>query len=294
MTTTVNDVIDLIQAQLQGFNNDPPMYGATTTTMNVGDMTVGLSLPAQCQPQGLIEIDDELMHVLSWNDQTATASIAPWGRAQGGTTAAMHAIGSKVTVNPRYPRRRVLQAMNATLNACSPPLFGVTTGELTAAPLVWEYALPTNTLRLLHVEMRPWNTSVYDWRPVRSARIKRDGGAPMLHLPTIDGFLIAEIRYIVATNVTAFSDPTLAFTTCGLPESCVDVIMLGSIPRLVTTSELARQQLTSVEVSDRSTVVQAGSGVNAAKFYYAMYNDRLKDEAAGLRQQYPITQMRTV
>jgi hypothetical protein len=62
---------------------------------------------------------------------------------------------------------------------------------------------------------------------------------------------------------------------------------------LVSTSELSRQQLTAIEVSERATLVPATSGVTAARFYQQLYQTRLDSEATRLRQEYPIRQMRT-
>jgi hypothetical protein len=60
------------------------------------------------------------------------------------------------------------------------------------------------------------------------------------------------------------SDPLVndsdLFTATGLPESAIDVVSLGAIPRLVTTTDLARQQLNSVEPSERSLIVPGRFG----------------------------------
>jgi hypothetical protein len=291
---TYGSLIDTIQSQLQGFITDAPMYGQVVNTVQADDTEIKLTVPAMCQPSGLIEIDDELMFVLSWDAATSTAVIPAWGRAQQGTTAAAHLPGAKVSINPRYPRRRVGQAINNTIQAMCPPLFGVTTGTLTAEPLKWEYPLPGGTRNLLRVEYLPMGATQFDWRPLREARIKRDTGVPILHLNTRAGYLSSSIRYTVATNPVELTDPTQPFTACGLAESAIDVVQLGAIPRLVTTTELARQQYNSVESSERAMLLPAGSGTSPAKFYYAMFSDRLKAEAERLRQMYPITVMRNV
>lgn len=294
MSETFGSLIDTIQAQLSGFVTDPPMYGVLLGTIQTNSLTATIQVAEQCQPQGLIEIDDELIYILSYDPVTQTIQIPAWGRGQQGTTATEHVAGAKVSINPRYPRKRVAQAINQTVQACCPPLFGVVTGELTAQPLKWEYPLPPETRNLIRVEYLPWKATVYDWTPLRTARIKRDTGLPVLHLDTRAGYLASAIRYTVATNPVELTSPDQPFTDCGLPDSAVDVIQLGSIPRLVTTTDLARQQYSHVESSERSVLLPPGSGANAAKFYYALFVDRLKAEAERLRQQYPLTVMRNV
>lgn len=292
MSETYGTLIDSIQSQLQGFVTDPPMYGTLVSSITPTSTALTIQVADQCQPQGIIEVDDELLYVISYDTATGVATVPAWGRGQQGTTAVAHGSGAKVSVNPRYPRRRVGQAINATISAICPPLFGVQQGSFQGTYLTWEYDLPAQTDFLIRVEYLPWNASQYDWRPLREAFIKRDTGVPRLHIPTRAGFLASEVRWTVGTNPLPFTDSSQAFSYCGLQDSVMDVVTLGSIPRLVTTSELARQQLTTTESSDRATLIPAGSGASAAKFYYAMFQDRLKDEAAGLRKQYPITMMR--
>jgi hypothetical protein len=112
-------------------------------------------------------------------------------------------------------------------------------------------------------------------------------------VPTSAGLLAAEVRYTVAADPVPLVNDSDLFTTTGLPESAIDVVSLGAIPRLVTTVDLARQQLNSVEPSERSLILPAGSGANAAKFYLQMYQMRLEAEATKLRQQYPLRVMRS-
>lgn len=295
MPETVGNVIDYIQSQLQGFSTDNPMYGTTTGSIQANDLEFTMSLPSQSEPVGILEIDTELIHVGSYDAATETCTVPAWGRAQGGTTAASHAAGSRVSINPRYPRIRILQVINQVVAGMCPPLFAVGTSTFDVETLTWDYALPTGTRNLLRTEWRPYGSDAFDWRPVRSAFIKRTSGSPMLHLP--DGLIAhasSEVRVVVAKNPTAFTSESDLFTASGLAESAIDIVSLGAIPRLVTTAELARQQLTSVETSERATLVPATSGTSVARFYQQMYEARLEAEAMRLRQEYPLTMMRNM
>lgn len=292
MAETYGTLIDYIQGQLLGFVTDPPSYGTLVNPIGATDVSLSLSLSGDTIPQGIIEIDDELIFLSDYDETTGIATVPAWGRGQQGTTADLHAAGARVTVNPKYPRRRVAQVVNQVIAGMCPPLFAVQTGQFQASYLTWEYALPAGTRALYKAEYRPFNASVYDWRPLPSTIIKRDTGAPVLHVPTREGFLQAEVRYTVMADPTLLVNDDDLFTTTGLPESSVDCVSLGAIPRLVTTTDLARMQLNSVEPSERSLIVPAGSGANAAKFYLQMYQLRLEAEANKLRQQYPLKMMR--
>lgn len=292
MAETYGTLIDYIQGQLLGFVTDPPSYGTLQNVLGPTDTQLTLTLSGDTIPQGVIEIDDELIFLADYDESTGIANIPAWGRGQQGSTATSHAAGSRVTVNPKYPRRRVAQVVNQTIAGMCPPLFGVVTGEFQAEYLTWEYPLPAGTRALYRAEYRPFNAEVYDWRALPGAFVKRDGGTPMLHVPTREGFLQAEVRYTVMADPTPLVNDGDLFTSTGLPESAVDVVSLGAIPRLVTTTDLARQQLNSIEPSERSLIVPAGSGANAAKFYLQMYQMRLEAESNKLRQQYPLKMMR--
>lgn len=288
MSETFSTLIDYVQSQLLGFVTDPPMFGTLSASVQPIDTQLKMALPDDSLPQGIVEIDDELIFLSSYDQDTFFGTVPPWGRGQQGTIATAHASGSRVSVNPRYPRRRVAQVINQVIAGMCPPLFGVVTGEFQAQYLTWEYALPVNARTLLKVEYRPFNSAVYDWTMLRGAFIRRDTGTPMLHLPTGLGIFNAEVRYTVATDPTPLVNDSDLFTSTGLSESCIDIVSLGAIPRLVTTNDLARNQLNSVEPSERSLIVPAGSGANAAKFYMGMYQQRLAAEANRLRQLYPL------
>lgn len=293
MPETFGSVIDYIGSALAGFVTDQPMYATTIGAVQPASTEVKLSLPAQSQPQGIIEIDDELMFVQSFNPETGIATIPKWGRGQQGTTPAGHAADSKVTINPRFPRSRIALVANQVIAGMCPPLFAVARGTVSTVPQQWEYELPAGTRNLISCEYRPAG-SAYDWTPLRGAHIKREGGAPTLHVGDGLSCWPADVRYTVACNPTALTSFTQPFTTSGLPESCIDIVSLGSIPRLVTTADLARQQITSVEASERAALLPSGSGAASARLYMQMYESRLAAEVKRQRQEYPLRLMRTV
>lgn len=289
---TLGSIIDYVQAQLEGFVTDAPVYATLTNTVQADDLEIPLTLPEQAQPQGLIEIGNELIHVQSFNTQSGLATIPAWGRGQQGTTAAAHTAGSKVVVNPRYPRKRVAQVINHVVAGMCPPLFAVQRGTILPELLRYDYELPVSTRGLLRAEWRPYGDDTFPWQPVHDAVVRRDSGVPVLRLDDKYAVVSGEVRYTVSANPVELTSESQLFSASGLPESCVDIVSLGAIPRLVTTAELARQQLNSVEVSERATLVPAGSGAAAGRFYMQMYEARLLAETKRLRQEYPITLMR--
>jgi hypothetical protein len=288
---TFGSLIDYIADQLQGFVTDAPMYATTKALLSPTGLSIALDIPDQSQPSGLVEIDNELIHFSSYDAGTGVATIPPWGRGQHGTTPANHLAGSRVSVRPKYPRSRIGLVVNQVIAGMCPPLHGIAVGGFDTEPLVYEYALPANTRNVLKAEWRYRGDVAVDWRPLRSATVKRDTGVPVLHIPAC---MDHEVRYTVATNPTPLVADADLFTATGLPESCIDIVSLGAIPRLVSTNELGRQQLASVESSERAALVPSGSGTAAARFYMQMYQDRLAAEVRRQRQEYPLTVRRNV
>jgi hypothetical protein len=294
MAETLGSIVDLVQSQLAGFTADIPLYGTLTGGITDSDTELVLDMPSQSEPAGLIEIDSELIHIGEYDADTGIATVPAWGRGQLGTTPVAHDANSRVTVNPRYPRGRVAFQINQVIAGICPPLFAVATGSIDTEVLTYEYALPAGTRNLIEVKWRPYDDPSYDWMPVRSASVRRHGGTPTLHLPSSYGYHSgSKVHYIVAKNPTSLADEADLFTASGLAESAIDVVVVGACLRLVSSSELQRQQLQSVETSERAILVPATSGTTLGRYLRQEFQIRLDQEAARLRQEYPIRMMRT-
>jgi hypothetical protein len=66
---TLGSVIDQITDLLLGFSSDTPMYGTLDGTIQASDLTMRLVLPSQSQPQGLVEVDQELIQIISFGQR---------------------------------------------------------------------------------------------------------------------------------------------------------------------------------------------------------------------------------
>ena len=105
MTTTLSNLIDEVLINLAGytFQQERSTYltQAVTTTTSPSSSPTVLSLGStQDIGKGVIEIDEELIWVDSFDRIANTATIAPYGRGYLGTTANTHALDTKVTVSP--------------------------------------------------------------------------------------------------------------------------------------------------------------------------------------------------
>ena len=77
------------------------------------------------------------------------------------------------------------------------------------------------------------------------------------------------------------------FTT-GLPESCKDVVVIGTTHRMLSMIEPGRLTFTNPEGETQSERIQYGAGTNVVKYLFALYQQRLNEESKKLSRKHPI------
>lgn len=290
------ELIDEVVSNLHG-HVDVPTMGTLTSALSPTGTQATLDFgdqPGAARPNGVIEIDRELLVVSRFDQSTGVAQLSPWGRGHSSTLAAAHAAGTRVTLRPRFPRKRVGDVINEVVRGSCPPLYvprdldPIQTGGFVGLG----YPLPDDTVRVLRVDATIPNPHfVGDRGVIRNWRVRTVAGSQLLE---VDGDLA-----LMTLQVTVAATPGLMVnegddfaTTTGLPDSAVDLIVFGAIGRLVLGAELARQQVITVEAADRADKVPAGSGMNVARYYQALYTQRLQAEQDRLNQMYPIQLLR--
>lgn len=98
-------------------------------------------------PNRLLEVNAELVRVLSYNANTKTATVR---RGARGTTAVAHSAGTDIRIPTRWTRAIQYQALRTAINALWQPLYGVREEWATADSARW-VSLPLNTVRILEV-----------------------------------------------------------------------------------------------------------------------------------------------
>lgn len=285
----IDDVISTLYGQV-----DQPTVGTLEQPIGATDTTVLIDFgdqPGASRPNGLIEIDRELLIVSRYDASSGTATLTPWGRGQQGTTAAAHAAGAKVTVRPAYPRQKVGDVLNEVLRSSCPPLFAardlapIDTGTLIGLG----YPLPDDTIRVLRVDETQTGFSefVANRQVYRHWDVRNVAGQQLLEIPR-DQWLETLQVTIAAMPGTLVNDTDDFATVTGLTDSCSDLAKFGALARLVMGAELARQRLSSVEANMRADKVPAGSGIQVSRYYQALYTQRLQAEQDRLNQTYPI------
>ena len=293
MSTTFNALTERVLGQIQGAGAQQDTATWISQSGGITDTATDFVVNESAQiGRGLIEVGEELMYVDRTDNLTKQVYLAPWGRGFRGTSASSAANQVKVTVAPTYPRFMVKQAINDTIQAVYPELFGVGTHTFSFNTSVTTYALPAAVDYILDAK---WQTlgSSKEWLDIRRYEIDKTAnttaftnGKALNIYDGIDAGRTVQIVYAKAPSVLTSPDDIYE-TVTGLPSSTIDVITYGAIARLLAGMDAARVPSTSVEADmlDRSKPI--GSGSAASRYFLGLYTQRLQQEAAGLRDLYP-------
>jgi hypothetical protein len=243
--------------------------------------------------KGIIQIDDELIWVDSYNKTTGVITIPPYGRGYLGTTKSSHTSGTQVIIKPTYPRGTIKKAINDTVRAVSDTLFGTGTFTFSYNPSQITYALPNDVERVLAVSHQSIGPTE-EWYPVRSWRIDPMANTTEFNsnisLSVYDNIVPGRtVQVFYTTNPDTFEiDQDDYEDVTGLPLSCKDVIIYGAAYRMASMIDPGRLTLTSPEADIQSNKIPLNAGTNAARYLLALYTQRLDEESRKLRDRYPI------
>jgi len=252
-------MIDEVRTNLQGYSlrQDRITYvnnsaGLTTSSLSI-QVGSGDNLA-----KGLIEIDDELIWIDSFNKTNNTLNVMgaptnPIGRGFQGTTAAPHTFNAAQTT----------------------------------------YALPDDLENILYVS---WQTtgSSEEWLPVNRWRADPMANAATFNTTNtiniyenIQPGRTVQVYYTTTPNTLDNSTDDYEDVT-GLPGSTVDVTILGACYKLLSFVDTGRINLTSAEADLNDTKNPYNSGASASRYVFALYQQRLQEEALKLADKYPI------
>jgi hypothetical protein len=300
LTTTLTDLINEVQINLAGYTYQQDrathLTSAVTTTTSSSASPTILSLGStENLGKGVVEIDEELLWVDSFDRVANTATVSPYGRGYLGTTAATHTLDTKVTISPTFPRYVVKKAINDTINAAGSSIFAakVTTFTFNAAQTTYDF----DGLNIQNVLTIMWQSvgPSQEWIPVRrwSWDSKADATAfgATSQTVTIGDYITPgrTVKVVYATDPVSFTTNAQDFSTqTGLPESCKDLIILGASYRLLTYLDPARAAQVSPQADETDSKRPYGSSQTATKQLYALYTQRLNEETQRQQNLYPI------
>ena len=289
MSTFVN-LIDETNLALTGYTNrqDQATYltagiGSTDLTFTVADGTV--------LTRGLVEIDDELIWVDSFDRTTNTATIPGYGRGFRDTTATTHAAGTRVTIAPSFPRSVIRRNINLAIDAVYPDLFGTFYTTFTWQAAVTTYVLPQEAVDVLGCSWQTIGPSK-EWLPVRHYRIDRMANPTTWNsgktISIREGIIPGRTVMVTYTKKpSTLTYDTDDFTMTGLTESAREVIILGAAYRTAMYLDMGRVPAATAEADAQQGNDPVGSAANIGRVLQQMYNQRLLVEVRRLQEQYP-------
>ena len=292
---TFSQLVNEVQSNLQGYTL---RQDRITNLANTGGITAtGLSIKigsADNLAKGIIQIDDELIWVNSFDRQTLTLNVIPgFGRGYMGTTPSPHAENARIILTPTFPVTMIQQALNDTINSLYPKLFQVAsvTFPFNAAQIA--YPLPDDARDLLFISWQTPGPSK-EWLPVNRWRIDRMANVAAFNTnkvvnvydKIVPGRTVQVYYSTIPSNLTNSNDDFAAVT--GLPESSRDVVTLGAAYRLLSYIDTGRINLSSAEADLADTKLPSNAGASASKYVFALYQQRLNEESVKLQDRFPV------
>jgi len=269
---------------------------ASPTTLSLGSTdNVG---------KGIVEIDEELLWIDTYDRVGNTATVAPYGRAYLGTTLAAHAVDAKVTISPTFPRFSIKRAINDTINAVGSSIFAASTTTITSNAAVAAFRLPTtvtldttaDSLKIRNILAVAYQSigASKEWIPIRTWRFDSNANTTAFTSgQTISIYDVVPsgrtIQIVYAKDPEVFTTNAQEFPTqTGLPESCKDVVILGATYRLLSNLDPARAGMVSPQADEVDNKRPYGSSQSLTKQVYALYSQRLAEEIKSQQDKYPI------
>ena len=292
---TLNEMIDDVRGSLQGYTlrQDRITYVANPNGINTTDtqITVG---SASNLAKGVIEIDDELIWIDSFDKASNVLNVIPgFGRGFQGTNPTPHSEYAQVTLAPTFPRVNIKKAINDTINSLYPKIWatGFTTFTFNASQTT--YPLPDDVENIIYMSWQTTGSSL-EWLPINRWRAD-----PMANTATfntsntvniyenIQPGRTVQVYYTTTPNTLDSSTDDFADVT-GLPDTCSDVVTLGAAYKLLSYLDAGRINLTSAESDLNDSKLPSTAGVSASRYIFALYNQRLNEEALKIQDKYPI------
>lgn len=285
--TTFDQLVKRVRQQLLGFSMNQESVSELSVAMTASDTTFSCDTDTiNNLSRGLVEIDDELILVKTYDATSGVVSVMGLanGRGYEGTTAASHAVNSLITSNPAFPRARIKEAINDTIRGLYPSLVVFASTEITKLAPVYEYELPAEVSEVWYVVAQLIGPSkvaqpMPDWRYNPKARTAVfPSGKSIQVLNSVTPGQAIKVVYSKPPDMLVSGSDEL--TVSGYPERYADLVVYGACKRLLPAMESARLQQQSVEATERAPLVPPTSATKAAQLFASLYQERLEEERA--------------
>ncbi len=293
MAVTYLDIVNRVKQQLLGYTKDQASLSYLVAPMDSDDVTFQVDPETVTNlSRGLVEIDDELILVKKFDRPTGLVTVfggtSGTGRGAEGTVAASHGLDAFVTDDPMFPRQRIKEAINDTIQGTYPDLWVFGEYEFAWQAARYEYPLPADAEGVHKVvantigPSRVWfPNSSWRFNPQASTGSQAVAGATGKSIQVMRDFIVPgrNVRVTYTKKPTSLVNNTDVFeAVTGYPERYVDMIVYGACWRLLPAYEAARLQQKQIEATERAPLVPTGAGADASQYYLQLYMRRLQEE----------------
>ena len=290
--STASALLDRVNRQLLSGTIEERNKLATTVSSSDTSFVMSYDLGG-LRAGTAFEIDSELIYIWEAVSGSKTVTVE---RGYMGTTAAAHTAGAVITLNPRFPKAQMLEALNQDIDDLSSPLNGLfrivsTDLNYNGSDRQIDLTGATSVLDLIDVRLRYLDS---DYPVIRLTRLQRDlpttdfasGFAIVFDEPVMAGSL--RVRYKAPfSRVSTISDSIQS--VANIPTAMEDILELGVMSRVLSVREVKRNFIESQGDTRRSEEVGAGAMRDSFSNILRLRRDRIIAEAAKLARQYPLT-----
>lgn len=283
---TFDQLVLRVRRELRGFTLDQDSVSELTAPMSADDITFTCDASTVNHlSRGLVEIDDELILVRSYDATSGVVSVMGQanGRGAEGTMAAAHAVNSLVTSNPAFPRQAIKDAINDATKALYPSLVVFGTHDFAYNAAQVEYELPVAVKDVWYAVGR-WvgpekvSAPLPNWRFNPQANTSDFPTGKSIQI--MDGMTPGQtVRVVYAKAPSAMSSGSDDFATVtGYADRVADLVIWDACKRLLPSVLSARLQQTAVEATERAQLVSTRDVTQAVQTYAALYAEGLQRE----------------
>ena len=287
MTTFVQLQNEVLQ-YLYGYGLAQPRATRLTAGVDNDDTAFSVSSAADLE-QGLAEVDSELVFIESVDRGSNIATVI---RGYYGTTAAAHSVNAILTMAPTWPRTRVASAINDTILAMYPTLFGVAQTQFLFNPVVTTYSVPSEAEKVLRVTA-DLNGPSKEQQVVR--RYSFDSVAPTDEWVTTNTISLHEsvtpgktVTVTYLKSLTALAADGDALTTSGLRETAKLAVVYGACAQLLAFMDVSRLPVDTAQADEYDAKTQVGMASRIAGQLQLRYEMELEKERKRLRATTPV------
>ena len=290
---TLSDIIDEVRSSLAGYTLRQDRITYLDSAISSTDLAIPIGSSSNLA-KGIIEIDSELIWIDNFEQASSTLNAAPgFGRGYQNTNASPHAQYAQVTLSPTFPKVMIQKAINDVINSLYPKLWAVASTTFTFNASQTTYPLPDDLESILYMSWQTTGSSL-EWLPIN--RWRADPMANISAFNTTNTVNIYEniqpgrtVQVYYTTTPNTLDNPTDDYTdVTGLPASSVEVVVLGACYKLLSYVDAGRINLSSAEADLNDTKIPSTAGVASSRYIFALYQQRLNEEALKLQDKYPI------